>query len=267
MSAQGARGTNHAERVFLVTQAFIDHGGGPLGPGEISAGTGLSDSAVHRILQSGVYSEIFVRIGRGKYRLGSKAAELGFHALEDDHDLGGTEAKEVLQRLRLKTDGGLVFLYMKAPFGYGRQCYDMAVGDSDLVELGMTPREVLSVTRSLRTGASGRTILAYMSERVQRMVLDEPVPEEAGPGVYTDNDELLASLKEVRDQGYALGYQECMKGWNSCAAPILWQGAIQGAVLLLKPAYVMPQAPQAVIDATVEAAAQLSSLNGGWPED
>jgi DNA-binding IclR family transcriptional regulator len=144
----------------------------------------------------------------------------------------------------------------------------MAVGDSDLVELGMTPRDVLSVTRSLRTGASGRTILAYLAEVLQHRVLAEPVPEQAGPGVYRDNDELLAALSDVRDRGYALGYQECMAGWNSCAAPIMWNDSIMGAVLLLKTMALMPEAPENVIEATKNAAARLSRMGGGvWPTD
>jgi hypothetical protein len=64
-------------------------------------------------------------------------------------------------------------------------------GDSELAELGMTPPDVLSVTRSLHTGASGRSILACLPEPIQRQVLAEPVPDEAGPGVYRDDDALL----------------------------------------------------------------------------
>jgi hypothetical protein len=47
--------------------------------------------------------------------------------------------------------------------------------------------------------------------------------------------------------------------WNSCAAPIVWGEAIMGAVLLLKPATVMPQAPESVVEATKAAAAKLSA--------
>lgn len=129
----------------------------------------------------------------------------------------------------------------------------------------MTPRDVLSVTRSLRTGASGRTILAYLPEVLQQRVLAEPVPDQAGPGVYRDNDALVASLAEVRDLGHALGYEECMAGWNSCAAPIMWDGSIMGAVLLLKLKSVMPVAPDSVIEATKEAAAVLSRYGAARP--
>ncbi|MCW2904024.1 MAG: hypothetical protein JWO67_6289 [Streptosporangiaceae bacterium] len=258
------RGTGHAERVFRVQQALGELGGGPHSLSEISRATGLDDSTVSRILQSGVYQGLFNRPHRGSYELGTAVGDLGFQALANGP--GGDQVHAVLQQLRLVTDGGLVFEYMKAPFGgAGRQCIAMAVGDSDLVELGMTPRDVLSVTRSLRTGASGRTILAYLPSAIQQQVVSEPVPEEAGPGVYVDEAELVASLAEVRDVGYALGYQECMKGWNSVAAPIMYGESIMGTVLLLKPMNIMPHAPQSYIEATKRAAAQLSRMGASWP--
>ncbi|MFD5398928.1 IclR family transcriptional regulator C-terminal domain-containing protein [Streptomyces sp. NPDC127097] len=265
-SSAGPRtsGSGHAERVFLVQTAFAELGGCAHGPGEIAEFTGLDDSVVYRILQSGIYQRIFERVDRGLYRLRTSAAQLAFTAL--DHRIDGEISQTVLRELRQATDGGLAFLYMVAPFsGAQRQCVDMAVGDSDLAELGMTPRDVLSVTRSLRTGASGRTILAYLPEVLQQRVLAEPVPDQAGPGVFCDNAALLDSLAEVRDLGYALGYEECMAGWNSCAAPIMWDGSIMGAVLLLKLKSVMPVAPDRVIEATKEAAAELSRYGAARP--
>ncbi|WP_326621539.1 IclR family transcriptional regulator [Streptomyces decoyicus] len=265
-SSTGSRasGSGHAERVFLVQTAFAELGGSAHGPGEIAEFTGLDDSVVYRILQSGIYQRIFERVERGLYRLRTSAAQLAFTAL--DHRLDGATSQTVLRELRMATDGGLAFLYMVAPFsGAQRQCVDMAVGDSDLAELGMTPRDVLSVTRSLRTGASGRTILAYLPEVLQQRVLAEPVPDQAGPGVYRDNEALVASLAEVRDLGHALGYEECMAGWNSCAAPIMWDGSIMGAVLLLQLKSVMPVAPYSVIEATKEAAAELSRYGAARP--
>ncbi|MFG2529620.1 IclR family transcriptional regulator C-terminal domain-containing protein [Streptomyces sp. NPDC048516] len=265
-SSTGSRGSGsgHAERVFLVQTAFAELGGSAHGPGEIAEFTGLDDSVVYRILQSGIYQRIFERVDRGLYRLRTSAAQLAFTAL--DHRLDGAASQTVLSELRAATDDGLAFLYMVAPFsGAQRQCVDMAVGDSDLAELGMTPRDVLSVTRSLRTGASGRTILAYLPEVLQQRVLAEPVPDQAGPGVYRDNEALAESLAEVRDLGHALGYEECMAGWNSCAAPIMWDGSIMGAVLLLKLKSVMPVAPGGVIEATKEAAAELSRHGAARP--
>ncbi|MGW1891293.1 IclR family transcriptional regulator domain-containing protein [Streptomyces sp. NPDC002004] len=262
MSGQRGTGTGYADRFMRVQQAFITLGPGAHRLSEIARVADLDDSTTGRMLTAGTYNHTFVRVDRGLYQLGSTVAELGFHALAEDN-LSGNESKEVLEGLRKSTDDGLVFLYMRAQFGTaGRQCLDMAVGDSDLKELGMTPRDVLSITRSLRTGASGRTILAYLPEEIQKRLAAGPIPDEAGPGIIRDGDELLASLAEIRDQGYALGREECMAEWNSIAAPVIWDDSIWGAVLLLKPMEIMPQAPQRYISATMAAAARLSQLGG-----
>ncbi|UCM89730.1 hypothetical protein [Streptomyces marincola] len=83
---------------------------------------------------------------------------------------------------------------MLAPFdGARRQCVDMAVGDSDLLELGMTPREVLRVTRSLHTGASGRTPPACPTPRHCQPVIGlMPIPfsGHVGPDNGADHDRL-----------------------------------------------------------------------------
>ncbi|GHH25849.1 IclR family transcriptional regulator [Streptomyces rubradiris] len=246
-----------------MQKAFVTLGPGAHRLSEIAAEAGLDDSTTGRILTVGTYNKTFVRVDRGKYQLGSTVAELGLHALAADNLSDNDEAHQVLEQLRTATGNGLVFLYMLAQFGgAGRQCIDMAVGDSDLEELGMTHRAILRVTRSLRTGASGRTILAYLPEEIQKKTATGPIPDEAGPGVIKDPDELLVSLAEVRDLGYALGRQECMAGWNSIAAPVIWDDTIWGAVLMLKPMDVMPEAPQEYITATLNAAARLSQLGG-----
>jgi DNA-binding IclR family transcriptional regulator len=255
------RGTRHADSVFTVVAAFAALDGPIHGTGELAKAAHLDDSVVSRILRSGVDRGTFLDAGHGKYRLGDKAAQLGIQALAHTAPGAGVQAHDVLTALRVATEMGLVFLYSLAPFmGAGRQCLDMAVGSSDLDELGMTARDVLSVTRSLRTGASGRTILAYLSSAIQQQVLHEPIPAEAGPGVIRDKDVLLASLAKIRENGYARGYQECMNGWNSIAAPFFHGGMIHGCALVLKPATKMPYAPDHMVEATVHAAHQLSHL-------
>ena len=257
------RGTSYVDRLMRVQQAFVSLGPGAHRLSEIAKTAELDDSTTGRMLTAGTYNSLFARVDRGLYQLGTAVADLGLHALAEDN-LSGSETRRVLQALRKSTSGGLVFLYMRAPFGVaGKQCLDFEVGDSDLQELEMTPRELLSTTRSLRTDASGRTILAYLPEGVQQKVAASPVPEEAGPGVIKNQDEFLESLTGIRDQGYALGYQESTAGWNSIAAPVIWDGMIWGSVLLLKPMDIMPEAPQHYVYATIRAAARLSQLGGG----
>ncbi|RLU84924.1 IclR family transcriptional regulator [Streptomyces griseocarneus] len=260
----GAGGTGHAVRVFRVQQAFAELGGEAHSLRELAGVSGLDDSAVHRILQSGVGHGTFTQVGRGLYRLGSSAARLGIHALLHAPNV---DAGEVLERLRHDTDGGMVFLYSLHSLthfcGAQRQCTDMAVGESDLAEFGLTPRELMTLGRSLRLGASGRVILAHLPGPLQERALAEPVPERPGPGVYLDDDQLLATLPEIRERGYAVGIEECLHGWNSCAAPVFWGGSVMGSVVFLKPTDAMP-APSATDVAAVKAAgAGISRLLDG----
>ncbi|MFJ2819081.1 IclR family transcriptional regulator C-terminal domain-containing protein [Streptomyces sp. NPDC087294] len=249
-------GSSVADRAYHVQQVLARLGPGAHALSTIATEASLDDSTTSRILTAGVYRKVYGRPQRGMYQLARPLGDLAY-ALPN----GPTrdEAQQALRGLRAATDGGLAFLYMKSPgLTAGRQCADMAVGDSDLVELGMTPRDVLSITRSLRTGASGRAILAYLPEVIQTHVLAEPVPDEAGPGVIRDGEQLAASLAEIRELGFALGYQECMKNWNSIAAPVFDGDSIAASVLLLRPAMQMQRAPAAYIEATKYAAATLS---------
>ncbi|WP_405797923.1 IclR family transcriptional regulator [Streptomyces sp. NBC_01506] len=262
MTKSGHRGgSNHAVRVFRVQRAFTELEGQVHGPGELAEATGLDDSTVHRILQSGIHDGMFVREGRGLYRLGPGAARLGLKSLS--HAPNTEVAHGVLEELREATDGGLVFLFALAPFGGARkQCLDMAVGDSDLAELGISRRALLTVFQSLRTGAGGRAILAHLPEVIQEAVLAEPPPVEAGPGVFRDKGTLLASLKAVREQGMAVESEECAAGWNGLAVPIRWDGLIMGSLAVLTPKDGVPHWPSRVLRA-FELAAEAFSEAGG----
>lgn len=124
-------GVRLVDRLIRGQKAFIQLGGDVHGTGEIAKAAGLDDSASSRILQS----DVFDRVGHGKYQLGFTTAYLGVHALahapaKDDH------TPAVLEDLRNAADGGLVFHFMPATVeGAQRLCIDMAVGDSDLVVL------------------------------------------------------------------------------------------------------------------------------------
>ncbi|MEV6976925.1 IclR family transcriptional regulator C-terminal domain-containing protein [Kitasatospora sp. NPDC093806] len=85
------------------------------------------------------------------------------------------------------------------------------------------------------------------------------------PGVIRDNDELAATLDEIRRLGFAVGRQECMLGWDSVAAPVLWHDAIMGAALMLKPSTDMPADLRPLIYHTRKAAESISALTTSPP--
>ncbi|MEU7189106.1 IclR family transcriptional regulator C-terminal domain-containing protein [Streptomyces sp. NPDC045369] len=255
-SASPRGGASLAARAFRLQQAFATLDGDVQSLKDLAATAGLDEATAYRILQSGKASGAFDQVGRGRYQLGPAAAEIGMRAMTQVAADRGEKA--VLTGLQSATNA-FVWLYALTPaMGVPRRvCVDYAIGDLDTADLGMTVDEVITVGRSLRTGASGRMILAHLTPSMQARVFAEPAPGCAGPGVLSDG-ELLASLDVIRQQGYALGDQECLSGWASVAAPVMHDGRIFGAVLVLKAADAWPNDPSDLIALTVNAAAELS---------
>ncbi|MFJ3791526.1 IclR family transcriptional regulator [Kitasatospora sp. NPDC090091] len=247
-----------AARAFAVQQAFTRLPGDVHSLRAIAGAAGLDDATTHRILQTGVGDGVFEQVGRGRYRLGTGTARAGVQAVA--HSPGAASTHGILERLHQAT-GGLALLYVLSPFGGAKRlCTDYVIGDMDPAEVGMSAEDVVSVSRSLRTGASGRVILAYLPQTIQDLVLAEEVPPTAGPGVIRDNDALTETLVEIRQLGFGVGRQECMPGWDSVAAPVLWHDSIMGAVLLLKRSTEMPPDLRPLIFHTLKAAESISEL-------
>ncbi|MEU7643368.1 IclR family transcriptional regulator [Streptomyces huasconensis] len=249
------KGTAHGKKVFLVQRAFADLEGDSHGPTAIAKQIDLDAATVYRILQDGLTDGTFVQVGSGRYRLGPGAFRLSMQALSQTPDPEATQA--VLDKLQRAT-GGLVAYY--AVVGARRICTDYAIGDFDPRSIGIDPFELVKYSRSLRTGASGRVILAHMPAPIQEKVLAESVPEGVGPGVIRDNDALIESLKDIRALGFAVGRQECMPGWDSVAVPVMWDDTIHGSLLLWMHVEKMPEDPSQLVATTMTAAEMLSRL-------
>lgn len=254
-------GTEHARRVMLVEQAFIDLPGGPAhGPSEIAEATGLNVAVVYRILQSGLPSSTFVRVPPGRYRLGSGAAKVGMQAMASTP---GSEASHPLLQQLSRVVDGFALLWVLSPYGGPRRAYaDAAPGRYDFDALGLTATQLVGVGASLRVGASGRVIAAHLPPPLVASVLREPLPAGAGPGVIRDPAEFAASLPPVRKAGHAVARQE-IAGWDAVAAPVMWGDAVYGAVSVLKPSSLMPRDLSLPITATRAAADRLTLLVSG----
>ncbi|MCM1965093.1 IclR family transcriptional regulator C-terminal domain-containing protein [Streptomyces sp. G1] len=214
-----------------VQQAFIALPGTTHTLKSISEHSDLDPSVVYRILQSAIEKGAIERVSRGRYRLGSSVAGAGLHAMAGLY--GSLDQHHVLVELQRKA-GGMALLYALASPGARRVCIDHALGDYSFSDFGISPSDVFTVGYSLRVGASGRTLLAFAPESLQQLVLSEEVPSEAGPGAL-HNAELISSLADIRTRGYAIGYEECVAGWDSVAVPVLWGNVVFGVVLLLMP--------------------------------
>jgi DNA-binding IclR family transcriptional regulator len=231
MAPERPKGNGNAERVIRIMQAFAELPGDVHTLMAISDHTGLDKAVVRRILATEVELGWVDRIGHGRYRLGSNAATSGMWAMARMH--GHLDQHQILVDLQ-KCCGGMVLFYSLAPFGARRVCTDYAIGEHSFDDFGMRAVDMFTTGCFLRTGASGRALLAYVPDHLQETALAEAIPETAGPGALS-SEAVRASLPGIRHTGYAIGRQECLTGWDSVAAPALWGETALGVVLLLKP--------------------------------
>lgn len=231
MPSERPKGNGIAERVIRVMQAFSEFPGDIHSLKAIADHTGLDKAVVHRILATEVELHWVEQLGHGRYRLGSNAATSGMWAMARMY--GHLDQHQILVDLQ-KNCGGMVLFYSLAPLGARRVCTDYAIGEHSFDDFGMKAVDMFTTGCLLRTGASGRALLAYVPGHLQEVALAEPIPETAGPGALS-TEAVRESLPGVRHRGYAIGRQECLTGWDSVAAPALWGDTALGVVLLLKP--------------------------------
>ncbi|MNH86866.1 Transcriptional regulator KdgR [compost metagenome] len=81
--------------------------------------------------------------------------------------------------------------------------------------------------------ATGKTLAAYLpAEEVKRMILDKGLPAYT-PYTLQDEASLLQELVKVKEQGYAVDYEEIVQGARCIAAPIFNRfGKVEGAISL-----------------------------------
>ncbi|GAA2266909.1 hypothetical protein GCM10010430_60050 [Kitasatospora cystarginea] len=255
-AARTAVTTSSHARVFALQEAFTQLQGGDQSVLDLATATGMPDSTVHRILQSGVPGGAIDQIRRGKYRPGPTLIKIAIHAMA--HVPGVATTQELLADLHERT-GGIALLFCLTPFGgLRRLCTDYAWGNLDPGELGVFAHPLVTHSRSLRTGASGRVILAHLPAPLQELVFNEEVPADAAPGAIRDNLALAATLVEIRHTGYAVAREEVVPGWDAIAAPVMWGDVAIGSVLLALPASEMPADMSELIEHTCRTARTLS---------
>ncbi|MBV6695591.1 helix-turn-helix domain-containing protein [Kitasatospora aureofaciens] len=244
--------------MFALQEAFSMLHGGDQSVLDLATATGMPDSTVHRILQSGLSGGAIDQICRGKYRPGPTIIKIAMHAMA--HVPSAATTQRLLTGLHDAT-GGAALLFALTPFGgLRRLCTDYAWGDLDPGELGVFAHPLVTHSRSLRTGASGRVILAHLPAPLQELVFAEELPADAAPGAIRDNDALAATLTQIRQSGYAVAQEEVVPGWDAIAAPVMWGDIAMGSVLLAKPKADMPADLSKLIEHTRDTARKLSAL-------
>jgi DNA-binding IclR family transcriptional regulator len=197
-----------------------------LGVSEIARRLGLPKSAVHRTLDSLVRMGLVARDRTSsRYRLGPRAADLGFAALGTP-DIRGL-AFPVLQDLSRQTRESATLSLLS---GHERFYAAQVEGPEDVkmsIEIGRRC--------PLYAGASGLAILAYFSAAQLAAYLAATPLKKLTEQTTTSRDALVERLADVRREGYAASLGERDPWAGAVAAPVFLGDVLVGSMSICGP--------------------------------
>ena len=197
------------ERALQILSCFDDEHS-EMGISEIAQVVGLHKATAYRIVTTLVnYGYLEWMAESQKYRLGLELSNLGF---------------KVIRRMDLRREA---LPYMKDLVRDWDETCDLSMFDQGQVFYVEVLRGNHALTNSAAVGqrlpahctASGKLFLAYLPADEQDEILNQPLD------AYTENtvtspDEIRKQLGVIRNQGYAVDYEEYELGVCAIAAPI-----------------------------------------------
>lgn len=155
-------------------------------------------------------SRNYLREGQGGYTLGDQISRLA-HQMSRQADWVA-EASPILRRLALQSEQTAQLGILR---GFGVMYIDQKM-----------PPHPVSIIAALRTilpinvSASGKVLVANLPSKEREYFLQHAELPAQTENTLTDLDELRAELERVREQGYALDFEEYARGIGCVAAPI-----------------------------------------------
>ncbi|WP_166462956.1 IclR family transcriptional regulator [Amycolatopsis acidicola] len=227
---------------------------GSWGVTELAEALGLPKARVHRHLsnlkQAGYLSQ---DNEARRYQAGWRLVLLGQRI--GAHSRLVTLARPVMTRLRDDIGQTIVL----------SQLTDQGVTVTEVLQGGSPIDVILHVGTQFgyNSTAQGKVALAFASDE-QRAVWSEHAQEQRTPETVTDEKVLWRQVKEVREQGWAAAPEETYRGVNALSAPVLGHdGKIACTLAIISSIHYLPDPPPpSMVDALVEAAAELSGALG-----
>ncbi|MEJ2358429.1 MAG: IclR family transcriptional regulator, partial [Deinococcales bacterium] len=184
----------------------------------------------------------------GRVGLGPRSVqlELGFRKALDEW----SPCQGVMRELAEVTGETVALL---VPLGHEAVCVDT-------VESAQPLRYSLAkgMTKPMLRGAPAKAMLPFLTPEF----LNELLRAEEGPAAV-DRDTILAELPGIRAQGYAVSREEVDRGVWAVGVPVLNDaGGLEGALSLLAPLVRVEGREAFLVNATVEAAAQIPTIPG-----
>lgn len=218
-----SRRVKTSDTVFEIVEKIEELGGASLA--DLSKELSYAKSTIHDHLLTLESKEYVVRED-GEYTLGLKFLKHGMFA-KGELDISHV-GQPVIEELAEKTGEGVWIVVEE----HGRAVpLAKAMG-----EKGITTHTTIGSREHLNHLASGKLILAYMSDERMEEIIDKHGLPEQTPYTITDPDELRDELKDIREEGVAFNNREAATGVRSIAAPVHTGDRIVGAVCVSGPA-------------------------------
>lgn len=209
-------------QAFAVLEVLWNVNGA--GPTEVARRMGIPKSTAHVHLRTLAETDYVVNDG-GEYRLGYRFLTTGsrikhrnrlFQAAERQlHELATTTGE--LVSLVVEEAGRSVILHRET-------------GDRAL-ELGIYS----GMVTPLHTNATGKVMLAYLPDARTDDIIATDGLEPMTTDTITAEDALRDELEAVRERGYAVDWDQQVKGMGLIGAPILIDDRIEGAIGIVCP--------------------------------
>jgi len=185
---------------------------GELGVTELSERLNLHKSTVHRILVT-LEDEGFMvkdQVSQ-KYRLGIKLFELG-HIVKEQMEIRNY-ALPTMKELSQKTEESIDLNILS----------DGKRVSIEKIESPHDVRRIIQLGKSLPLycGGSGKVLLAFLPDEEIENIIQKEKLIPFGANTITDPTKLKEHLKEIRQNGYAISFEERILGSASVAGPIL----------------------------------------------
>jgi DNA-binding IclR family transcriptional regulator len=217
--AGGARdsGRTVTARVLSILAIFEDSLA-PRSLTDITAATGIPTSTAHRLLGELEAWGALQRDGLGRYQVGMRLWELGQHAGRQVREIARPHLQDLFsltqETVHIAVRDGTDVLYVDRIYGSRRVPQASRVG-------GRLP---------LHATAVGKAILAFEDEAVRDDLLSEPL-ERRTSLTHVDPSLLVAELRAIHAQGYAIAVDEVRAGSASIAVPMFERDGRVGAAL------------------------------------
>jgi len=201
---------NSLERGLKVLFAF-DHGYPKLKLSQITEITGLGKSATQRFVHTWRKLGYLEQDPQSKeYSLSPRVLGVAFNYMRSDQLVSAAMSHLVETRrthretinLGRRVDTDMIFI-VRLP---GRQ---MTV-----------PSSVIGDQMPMYCTTSGRAILAMLPEQEARKVIDDSDLKELTPSTITDPDELMAKVRQAREDGFSIAVEEGHPGLITIGAAI-----------------------------------------------